>query len=255
MPPVTGRLCVLPHTPYGGGWGCWAAGGGSVIKASQLLLDELDPATRAAVVKRLRVIRAPKGRTILGTGAGSADVYFVEDGRIRISLYATDGKEVSVRDLDAGDLFGELSAIDGLPRSANAVALTDVRLLAMSRGDFAVCLATPAADRWLKARLVTEVRRLTEKLFELSALNIQSRLHCELLRLARHADSAGIVSASPTHAELARRIGANREAVTREIGVLTNMGLLRQSGRTLTFLDIDRLEREVARRSHLANGE
>jgi CRP/FNR family cyclic AMP-dependent transcriptional regulator len=104
---------------------------------------------------------------------------------------------------------------------------------------------------WFARRLVGEVRRLTDKVFELSALSVQARLLCELLRLARAAGSTGAsmvtIRPAPTHAVLASRIAAQREAVSRELQTLAGRGLLRHDRRTLEFPDLEALEREVSR--------
>ena len=101
-------------------------------------------------------------------------------------------------------------------------------------------------------RLGAEVRRLTERVFELSALNVRARLHCELLRMARTSASQKLtVNPAPTHAELANRIGTHREAVTREMRILAELNIIRNGRRSLEFLDLPGLERAVG----LAIGE
>src|SRR5262249_24209531 len=99
-------------------------------------------------------------------------------------------------------------------------------------------------------RLATGVRRLTEQVFELSALNVQTRIHCELLRLAQKGErrNGGIeVRPAPTHAELASRIGTDREAVTREMRVLSNGKIIRHGRGKLMIIDLDRLEQAAQR--------
>lgn len=206
-------------------------------------------AVRRVIDPRVRQVRAARGRTIIGAGSGSTDVFFILEGEVQVLLYSAQGREVSVRNLAPGDVFGELAAIDEAPRSASVVATANTRILVMSRNDFMACLeASPAAALWLVRRLAAEVRRLTGRVFELAALNVQARLHCELLRLARRGTDGGlIISPAPTHAELASRIGTHREAVTRELRALAQMNVLRSHRRSLEFLDVDHLERVVRR--------
>jgi hypothetical protein len=93
-----------------------------------------------------------------------------------------------------------------------------------------------------------QVRILTERVFELSALNVQSRLHCELLRLGVQAgvsDNEARIRPSPTHTDLANRIGTHREGVTREMRSLVRQGLLEQFRRELVVRDIAELSRIV----------
>lgn len=211
----------------------------------------LSPDARRAALGRTRVVRARKGQTVLGHGVRSTEVFFVDDGQLQVVLYAADGREVSLRDLGPGQMFGEMAAIDGESRSASIVAQTDSRLLAIAQTDFRAAVETdPAVAAWLNRHLTGQIRVLTERIFELSALNVQARLLCELLRLARAAGSqSGVakLSPAPTHAALAARIGTHREAVTREMAALAARGIVKAGRRSLEFIDLDGLEAAVRR--------
>ena len=200
---------------------------------------------------RLRLLRAPKGRTLLEKGSRSTDVFFLLQGRAEVLLYSSSGREVCVNDIGPGDMFGEIAALDGEPRSASIVASSELLLAAMRGPDFMKCLeSSPAAGIWLARKLASRSRRLTEQVFELSALNVRARIHCELLRLARTGEpcSGGIeVRPAPTHAELASRIGTHREAVTREMRALSESKIIRHGRRSLLIVDLARLELEAQR--------
>ena len=210
-------------------------------------LDELRPEDQRAVLARSRTIKARKGQMVLGTGESSREVFIVQEGRLQVLLYAANGRELSLRDLAAGQLFGELAAIDGEARSASIVAATDARLLAIPDDVFRSLIATsPGVADWMLRRLAAQVRSLTNRVFEMTALHVQARLHCELLRLARtRGDADALVDPAPTHAELASRIGSHREAVTRELNALARQKIVRSSRRRLEFLDIGRLEEQL----------
>lgn len=210
--------------------------------------ESLTPDLRRVVQAQVRVIRANRGQALLGRGAASTDIYFVLDGSFAVLVYSAAGREVSMRSLRVGDTFGELAAIDGLPRSATVVAETDARVAALRREEFLHCIETcPGAAMWLARMLAAKVRDMSERLFEISALNVPARLHCELLRLARTSTRRDpvILDPAPTHAELANRIGTHREAVTREISELVKIRVVRAGRRTLEFLDLPRLEHLV----------
>lgn len=209
--------------------------------------DELSPEDRRALMVRTRTIRARKGQMVLGAGETSREVFVVQEGRLQVLLYAANGREISLRDLRAGQLFGELAAIDGEARSASIIAVTDARLIGIPDDVFRSVISTSAkAAEWMLRRLTAQVRSLTNRVFELSALHVQARLHCELLRLARtHGNANAVVDPAPTHAELASRIGTHREAVTRELSALARQDIVRSRRRRLEFLDIERLEDEL----------
>jgi len=186
---------------------------------------------------------------IIGHQEASTDVYFMVSGTVRVILFSSAGKEVAFRDIHAGECFGEYAAIDGAPRSANVIALTDVMIGSVSAETFRSILEEyPAVSMSLLAHLVSTVRSLSERIFEFSTLAVKNRIHSELLRLARESERDGNqarISPAPTHADIASRISTHREAVTRELNDLTKSGLLARDGRTLIITDMEELERLV----------
>lgn len=214
-------------------------------------LSLASPEVRKEVSRRLQSLKYGLGRTIIERGSPAGDVYFICEGEAEVCLYSLDGHQIAIINIGPGEFFGELSAFDGESRSVNVTARTEIRLLRMSRADFQLAIeSTPAAALWLASRFSGAMRRLTERVFELSALNVQMRIQCELLRLARtglrEGDSIRVLPA-PTHLEIANRIGTHREAVTREIRALADANILRARRRSLEFIDVRRLERSVQR--------
>ena len=65
-----------------------------------------------------------RGQCILTHGERSTAVYFLTEGRVRATLYSPTGREVSYQDLKPGEMFGELAALDQLPRSMHVIGLT-----------------------------------------------------------------------------------------------------------------------------------
>ncbi len=212
------------------------------------LFSVMGSVARQEALERSRVLRARKGQALLSKGDHSTDIFFVLEGRLQVLLYSVSGREISLRDLAENDMFGEMAAIDGESRSASIIALSDARLLVMSRADFRTAIeSSPEAALWLMRHLTARIRTLTERVFELSALNVQSRLHCELLRLAARSPTGLEIRPAPTHAELANRIGTHREAVTREMRSLTAQNIIRTGRRRLEFVDLARLQTSVGR--------
>lgn len=195
------------------------------------------------------LINAKSGRTLVSLGATSTNVYIVMSGRVQVTLYSLGGREVILRDLSEGQMFGELAAIDGQPRSASIVALSNCVLASIDAAAFRAAISEiPAAALWLARRLTVQIRDLTDRVFELNALRVRSRLHCELLRMCggAGADEPVALRPSPTHAELASRIGTHREAVTREIGYLVEQGIIAQQRRLITVVDVRALAHLVS---------
>lgn len=225
----------------------------------------LPPALATSFAAGAAQIHARKGQLLIVQGSAADEVYLIRSGRVRVSVYAANGRETFLRDMGPGRLLGELAAISGLPRSAMVAAIEPTVLFSISAAAFRQFLHdVPGAGYWLAQQLATRVQQLTEKSLELAALPVAARLVSELLRLSRadgasadgaSADGATIagantdpasadactIAAFPTHAELATRIGTHREAITRELRQLAREGLAVQSGRRLSIPSRPRL--------------
>ncbi len=205
----------------------------------------LDHAARAALARRCqgRVYAPHQG--IIHHQDSSRDVHFVISGRVRATIYSRSGKEVSFRDMGSGRVFGDLSAIDGEPRSANVVALDETVVLSMGAEAFwEVLHEHPGVVAAVMRELTSLIRGLSERVVEFSTLGVKNRIHAELLRLARDSAAQGnsaVISPAPTHAEIASRVSSHREAVTRELSQLHGAGLVSKEGRALRVHDIERL--------------
>ena len=214
------------------------------------VLDRLSPRDREDVEAHFSYLSFSAGHTVISHMDADRDVYFVLEGRVRATVYSRAGREVDYRDAGPGDVVGELAAIDGGPRSATVEALEQARLARLPAAAFQELVAThPGFTTALLLHLSAQVRRLTERVFELSTLSMRDRLLRELMRLA---ESAGIREAraeirpAPTHFELAARIGAYREAVSREMSALQKAGLVERRGRLLIIRDTERLRQMIS---------
>jgi CRP-like cAMP-binding protein len=193
--------------------------------------------------------RVEPGQPIVARNSGDRDVHFVVSGRVRVTTFSAGGRQVTFRDEEAGDMIGDLAAIDGQPRSADVLALEDVLVASLSPEHFRALIATePLVRERVLQRLAGLVRLLSQRVIELSTLGVQNRIHAELLRLARLAgDSANRVrlEPAPKHADIASQVSTYREQVTRELSALTKQGLLQKDGQALVLTDVARLARMV----------
>jgi CRP-like cAMP-binding protein len=210
----------------------------------------LPPDAIEALSKRCQWHRYSSNQLIVGQDDQTKDVFFIVRGKVRVTVYAASGKEVSFRDLRAGQMFGELSAIDGQRRSATVLALQEALLARMPSHVFWTAVERyPQVAAAVLHHLVSLVRALSDRVFEFSTLAVKNRIHAELLRLAREASGRdnGIIhiSPAPTHAEIASRISTHREAVTRELNELVRAGLVERCSGGLIIRDIERLARLV----------
>lgn len=176
------------------------------------------------------------------------DVFIILEGQLRVTIFSKSGKEIAFRDLGPGESFGELSAIDGAPRSASVVTLKKARVGTIARQAFLhVATHNPIVANTVLCKLTFLVRSLSERVFEFST-PVPTRVCIELLRVARQNmlnPNTARITPAPKHAEIASRINTHREAVSRVMSDLQKRGLLRRGQGELLVLDVQALADEI----------
>lgn len=215
----------------------------------------LPPDALQRVHARCRWKHYNAGEEILSYLDRSGDVYFITEGDVRVTIFSFQGSVVTIGDLGASEIFGELSAIDGQPRSASIVALTPCSIASMPSSSFRDVVTAEPSACWELSRILTrKLRSLTARIYELSTLDVPNRTRAELLRLAKAAPRQGksaIIAPVPTQAEIASRISSKREVVARELLRLRDLGIVERRKGALVVCDIDKLAEMV----HAAVGE
>ena len=213
------------------------------------LFSGLDTAVLESLAGKMQLKRFNKKDTVLSRNEMDRGVYFIATGSVRVTSFSSSGKETSYHDKGAGEMFGELSAIDGQPRAADIVVTADASLLYLSHQQFnELVQSSPEVNQRLIKGLIGEVRSLTQRVYEFSALSVRYRIYAEVARIAQRAtDAHGAADGPielhefPTHAELATRVTTTREAVTREISRLAEMELVVKSDDLLIIPSLARL--------------
>jgi CRP/FNR family transcriptional regulator, cyclic AMP receptor protein len=180
----------------------------------------------------------------------STDVYFLLSGEVRVLMRTASGKEVILYEMRPGDLFGELAALDGVPRSANVTALTRGEACVMPASVFKELLFShqSVAER-LFCLMASRIRELNARFMEQTVLDLRHRLYSELLRLSTpRQDRSGerVITPPPFHHIVAARIGCRREQITREFTMLTQEGLIERTRGALILRQPDVLKARVA---------
>ena len=219
------------------------------------LLAGLAPAKLEAIARECAWRNHEAGRRIISRHAIDRDVYFIVSGRVRITTYSKGGRQVTFRDIGAGEIFGEVAALDDKPRTADVIALDDALLASLPAGVFRrLLLEEPQLGERMMARLAGMVRAMSERVVDLSTLAVQNRIHAELLRLAREAGVArnsARIQPGPKHADIASQVSTYREQVTRELSALARAGIVRKERGALVVRDVSRLEQMV---EHVRSG-
>jgi CRP-like cAMP-binding protein len=214
------------------------------------LLEGLPDERLAALARECAWRRYAADQRIIARDAPDRDVYLLVAGRVRVTTYSSAGKQVTFSDEAAGEIFGDMAAIDGEPRSADVIALDEVLIASMSPAAFRRLLAQePILAERVMRHLAGLVRRLSERVIDLSTLGVQNRIHAEILRLAREAGisrNTARIDPAPKHADIASQVSTYREQVTRELSALARAGVLGKNAGALVVRDVGKLEKMVA---------
>jgi len=199
------------------------------------IFQGLDCATRDDIAQFFKIRHFEKGQYVISEAQSSNDVFFLVSGTVFACSFTETGKQVHFEELDAGMMFGELTAIDNMERSSDCIAASTATLAVLPADDFQQLIHRYEQVRSaVIRRLVVLVRLHMRKVYELTTYPVNQRIRFELIRIAsrnresgEQSDQEGIRLASvPKHAEIAARIGTHREAVTRELKALEAAGVI-----------------------------
>lgn len=185
------------------------------------------------------------GQQIIRTGDVNSEVYFIKEGEAKALNYCENGKSVNYANLKAGDFFGELTALDGLPRSAIVVASTKCNLSILSGEDFNHLIDNNLDfNRLVLNRLANVIRTGNERISDIILLKANQRICIELLRLASvNVDGCLLIKDMPTQEVFSKTVGTSRETVIRTMKRLTELGIIKKiSGRNIYINDQNKLE-------------
>lgn len=209
------------------------------------LLHNLTPADRGRIAAACHWRRVAARQNIIDGDTDTREIFFVISGTVRVVNYSASGREVSFADCHAGDTVGELSAIDGEPRSADVFALEEAVLAGLSPARFRALVGEhPDVAFGIMRGLARMVRDASRRIMDLSTLSAHNRVHGELLRLARDGtrdDGSAVIRPAPPHADIAARASTTRETVARTLSDLARDSLVIRRGGALTVPDIEKL--------------
>jgi CRP-like cAMP-binding protein len=194
------------------------------------LLRSLDARQREAFERRCQWRHAKAKAWLLEKNDAGTDIYFLTRGVVRVLITPSPDREVILGDIESGGYFGEMAAIDGQPRSAGILAVTDATIACMAAPVFQEMLHQhPGVSEHLLRQLVARIRALDQRVDEFSSMQVKHRIYAELLRRSRpdpEDRQRAVVSPPPVHADIAARVSTRREMVARELKALERAGLL-----------------------------
>ena len=206
-------------------------------------LDVLSPGHVDALRAIGRTRRFPVGTALFHEREPGDAVLVLTAGRVKLSRVTDSGRE-------PGDLIGEMSALDGGPRSATATALEPVEVVAVSRDAFTAFLdRTPGVALVLARMIARRLRDADRKRTEYLAQDTVGRVCSRLVELADRfgaPEGGGVhIELAITQEDLAGWTGSSREAVIRALRTLRELGWIETRRRGVTLLDVEQLRRRA----------
>jgi len=200
---------------------------------------------RLAALLRKRSLK--KGEVLFRKGDEGIALYIVQKGSVRIVLPSRMGDEVSPAIFTEGDFFGEMALLDGMPRSADAVALEQTEVLALNRRDFLAFLQNnEMAIKAIFSYLSMRLRKTDDLLEDAYFLNISTRFARRLVELAQKRGRTGQdenieIDLRLNQSDLASIVGTTRESINKELRVLRERGIVLMAGSKIKILNMKRL--------------
>jgi CRP/FNR family transcriptional regulator, cyclic AMP receptor protein len=220
-----------------------------VLKETPLfeeLSDEDATALRAAIIN----VHLNRGERLFSEGDDGDKLYIILEGKIKLTKAAPDGRENLLSVHGPGEMFGELSLFDPIPRTSSATAVTSARLAGIAHDEMRTWLSSrPEVAMHLLQALAQRLRRINDVKADLVFTDVPGRVAKALLDLA---DRFGVmtpegvqVNHDLTQEELAQLVGASRETVNKALADFTARGWIQLAAKSVLVTDTDRLRKRA----------
>jgi CRP/FNR family cyclic AMP-dependent transcriptional regulator len=220
------------------------------VLMSAPLFAALDDDAASALRSSMTEAAFEKGEVIFSEGDDGDRLYVVLDGKVKLGVTSSDGRENLLGVQGPGEMFGELSLFDPGPRTATATALTDCVVIGLGHADLRAWLTgRPEVALALLQALAQRLRRTEDAMADLVFSDVPGRVAKALLELGgkfgeeNAADDGVQVTHDLTQEELAQLVGASRETVNKALADFASRGWIRLESRSVVLLDTERLER------------
>lgn len=211
------------------------------------IFSELDDLTLEKIVNIGTQKIFEKNEVILLEEDTGTALFIILKGKVKITRSSSDGREVILTILSDNDFFGEMAILDGLTRSATAIALETSELFHIQRNDFLNLLREhPEISIAMLRELTKRLRSADMKIKALSLKDAEGKVASVILQLA---DDIGKIQHGkveidklPLQQDLANMAGTSRETISRTFHSFTKKGLIEMDGNKLRILNYEKFK-------------
>jgi CRP/FNR family cyclic AMP-dependent transcriptional regulator len=180
----------------------------------------------------------PRNKIIINEGDRTDSVYVIHSGRVKVFLYGRNGKEIDLNILGPGEYFGEM-VLDSGPRSASVMTLEPAQFFIIPQSVFRdFVIKHPEFAMRLIKTLIFRARGLLNNVRSLASLDVYGRVARLLLELAGEEDGKLVINGKLTKQEIANRVGASREMISRVFKDLTQGGYIEVEKARITIAKV-----------------
>lgn len=210
---------------------------------SRLSPDEIDELLSLMIKRSFE-----RDEMILAENDPGDSLYIITKGNVKITRFSETGNEVIFSILGEGDFFGMTSLLDNEKRFVNSIALGNVGVLILKRGDFLIMIQKfPQIVFDLVIDMARLIRQYYLQIERLSFYDAQYRVGSSLLYLAEELGTIknGVVNIPnfPLNRDIAGLAGTCKETVSRAFRVFNQMGMIQRDGHNLSILDYKQFKR------------
>jgi CRP/FNR family cyclic AMP-dependent transcriptional regulator len=200
----------------------------------QLLSAIGDPMIRE-LASRGQTRTFPKNAVIINEGDRGDTLFVILAGKVKVYVSDDDGREMILDMHDAGEYVGEMS-LDGRPRSASVMTLEPTTCSVLSRDELRAAIArNPDIAMAIIEKLIERARIATDNVKNLALMDVYGRVARLLLSLAREENGKLVVPDRMTQQDIADRVGASRDMISRIFKDLTVGGYVTVENRQITI--------------------
>jgi CRP-like cAMP-binding protein len=210
----------------------------SVLRNHPIFCD-LEPEALDQLCRYAKHSTLKRGATIFSKGDAGNSLFAVISGTVKISISSVDGRNAILNLIGAGEIFGEMSVLDGQVRSADATANTNCEIFAIDRREFLPFMRSqPELGMKIIELLCTRLRWTSDQVEQVILQNLPGRLAGALIRLTEKGKLvSGGRTISITQQEISEMVGMTRESINKQLQVWAARSWVRLEHGAIVVLD------------------
>jgi CRP/FNR family cyclic AMP-dependent transcriptional regulator len=215
----------------------------SVLRKHAFFCD-LEPEALDQLCRYAKHATLKRGATLFSKGDPGNSLYAVISGTVKMSTTSVDGRSAIFNLIGAGEIFGEMSLLDGLARSADAIANTNCEMFVIDRREFIPFVRSqPTLAMKLIELLCSRLRWTSDQVEQIILQNLAGRLASALIRLSeKHKPASGNRTIAITQQEISEMVGMTRESINKQLRVWAARNWVRLEHGAIVVLNSEPLQ-------------